>query len=104
MIQDITSEKLAQEVAQASEATLKSILMAAPVSAGLVCKRVMTLVNRWMIDELGYTEAELIDQSARMLYESTAEFDRVGREQYSQISREVVGETQTRFKRKNGKT
>ena len=103
MIQDITSEKLAQEVAQASEATLKSILMAAPVSAGLVCKRVMTLVNRWMIDELGYTEAELIDQSARMLYESTAEFDRVGREQYSQISREVVGETQTRFKRKNGK-
>ncbi len=103
MIQDITSEKLAQEAAQASEATLKSILMAAPMSAGLVCKRVMTLVNRWMIDELGYVEDELVGQSARMLYENTSEFDRVGREQYSQISREMVGETQTRFKCKDGK-
>jgi PAS domain S-box-containing protein len=103
MVQDITSEKLAQEAAQASEATLKSILMAAPVGAGVVCKRVMTLVNLWMIEELGYGEDELIGQSARMLYASTAEFDRVGLEQYSQLSREVVGETQTRFKRKDGK-
>ncbi|NOR49941.1 MAG: PAS domain S-box protein, partial [Desulfuromonadales bacterium] len=103
MVQDITSEKLAQEAAQASEATLKSILMAAPMGAGLVRKRVMTLVNLWMIEELGYTEDELIGQSARMLYASKAEFDRVGLEQYSQLSREVVGETQTRFKRKDGK-
>jgi len=103
MVQDITSEKLAQAAAQASEATLKSILTAAPMSAGLVCKRVMTLVNHWMVDELGYVEEELTGQNARMLYESTAEFDRVGREQYSQISRDMVGETQTRFKCKNGK-
>ena len=103
MVQDITSEKLAQEAAQASEATLKSILMAAPVGAGVVRKRVMTLVNLWMIEELGYAEDELIGQSARMLYASTAEFDRVGLEQYSQLSREVVGETQTLFKRKDGK-
>ena len=104
MVQDITSEKLAQEAAQASEATLKSILTAAPMSAGLVCKRVMTLVNHWMVDELGYVEDELVGQSARMLYESAAEFDRVGREQYRQISQDMVGETQTRFKCKNGKT
>ncbi|MCK4535726.1 MAG: PAS domain S-box protein [Desulfuromonadales bacterium] len=102
VVQDITAQKFAQEAVQASEATLKSILFTAPMSVGVVCNRVMTLVNRWMVDELGYAEEELIGRSARMLYESTAEFDRVGREQHNQLLTGLTGETQTSFKCKDG--
>ena len=103
MVQDITAQKLAQEAAQESEATLKSILLAVPMSVGLVHDRVFHWVNHWMIDELGYSEQELIGQSARILYVSDAEFERVGKIKYSQLARGPMGEAQTRLKCKDGR-
>ena len=103
MVQDITAEKLAQEAVQTSEATLKSILIAVPMSVGLVKNRVFCWVNRWMVEELGYAEDELIGKSARLLYESDEEFDRVGREKYGQVRSDQMGEIQTRFRCKDGR-
>lgn len=103
MVQDITAQKRAQEAVQASQATLKSILVAVPVSVGLVQDRVFCWVNRWMVEELGYTEDELIDKSARLLYESDEEFERVGREKYGQVTVGQMGEIQTRFRCKDGR-
>ncbi len=102
MVQDITAQKLAQEAVQESEATLKSILLAVPMSVGLVHDRVFSWVNHWMVDELGYSEQDLIGQSARMLYVSDAEFERVGNVKYGQLARQPMGEAQTRFKCKDG--
>lgn len=105
MVQDISAQKLAQEAAQESEATLKSILRAVPMSVGLVHDRTFSWVNSWMVEELGYSEEELIGQSARMLYMSDAEFERVGKVKYGQLAGQApMGEVQTRFKCKDGHT
>ena len=79
-----------------SDATLKGILVAAPMSIGLTRQRVFSWVNRWMIDLLGYHEKELIGQSSRMLYESDQEYERVGRVKYVKINQGKMGEVQTR--------
>lgn len=103
MVQDITAQKRALEAVQMSEATIRSLLVAVPMSVGLVHNRTFSWVNRWMLDELGYPEHELIGQSARILYESDAEFERVGRLKYGQLPFAQMGEVQTRFKCRDGR-
>ncbi|MDT8442806.1 MAG: PAS domain S-box protein [Desulfuromonadales bacterium] len=102
MFTEVSQRLRAAETVRTSEATLKSILTAAPMSIGMVRNRVFHWVSRWMIEELGYAEEELIGQSARMLYESEAEFERVGREKYIEVALGQMGEVQTRFVRKDG--
>ncbi|MDP1762219.1 MAG: PAS domain-containing protein, partial [Deltaproteobacteria bacterium] len=51
----------------------------------------------------GYSGGELQGQSARMLYESQAEFDRVGQVKYSEIKQQGTGSIETRWRRKDGK-
>lgn len=103
MIQDITEQKLARQAVEASEATLKGILVAAPMSIGLIRQRVISWVNRWMIDETGFAEEELIGQSARLLYETEAEFERVGKIKYAELSQGRMAEVQTRMRCKDGR-
>ena len=50
----------------------------------------------------GYSAADLLGQSARMLYESDEEFDRVGTVKYGQIKGGGAGSVETRWKRKDG--
>ena len=103
MFMEVTERIRATETVRTSEATLRSILTAAPMSIGLVRNRVFGWVNRWMMEELGYAEEELIGQSAIMLYESQAEFERVGREKYREVTHGRMGEVQTRWVGKDGK-
>lgn len=51
---------------------------------------------------LGYAREELVGQSARLLYESDEEYQRVGREKYAEIRERGVGSVETRFRRKDG--
>jgi PAS domain S-box-containing protein len=92
----------AEEALLASEATLSSILRAAPIGIGLVSHRVFG----WSSDHLsritGYSRGELQGQSARMIYESEAEFERVGQVKYSGIKRKGTGSIETRWRRKDG--
>lgn len=102
MFMEVTERLRAEEAVRTSEATLRSLLSAAPMSIGLVRNRVFGGVNRWMVEELGFAEEELVGQSARMLYESEAEFERVGREKYVEVARGQMGEVQTRWVCKDG--
>ena len=85
------------------DATLKGILVAAPMSIGLTRQRAFSWVNRWMADLLGYPENELIGRSARMLYESDEEFERVGRVKYANVNQGKMGEVKTRWCCRDGR-
>ncbi len=93
----------ADEALLASEATLSSILRAAPVGIGLVTHRVFGWTNDHLSRITGYSSGELQGQSARMLYDSEAEFERVGQVKYSGLRREGTGSIATSWRRKDGK-
>jgi len=98
---DITERKLAVEALKEREATLKSILMAAPVGTGLAHNKVFTWTSAQMNRMTGYTNGELVGKSARILYENDEEFERVGREKYLDIEKKGTGEVETRWVRKD---
>jgi len=91
------------ETLKSREASIQSILKAAPIGIGLVHKRVLNWVSDHMSEMLGYSGGELIGQSARILYENDEEFERVGREKYKDIEEKGIGGTETRWRRKDGR-
>jgi PAS domain S-box-containing protein len=99
---DITERKQAEAALRASEEKLQSIFRAAPVGIGMVVNRVFSEVNQWFCDLTGYGREELIGQSARLVYPSEEEYERVGREKYAQFALSVTGEVETQFRRKDG--
>jgi len=90
------------ETLKEREASIKSILKAAPIAIGLVHNRVLNWVSDHMNDMLGYSGDELIGQSARVLYQNQEEFERVGREKYRDIQEKGIGGIETRWRRKDG--
>jgi PAS domain S-box-containing protein len=100
---EIQNRKLVEERLRESEAYITSILNAAPTGIGLVKNRVFGWVSQHMSAMLGYSADELVGRSARILYESEEEFDRVGRVKYAEIKERGIGTIETRFKCKNGK-
>jgi PAS domain S-box-containing protein len=93
----------AEEALLKSEAALSSILRAAPIGIGLVTQRVFGWTNDHFSRMTGYSSGELQGQSARMLYESEAEFERVGQVKYGGIEQQGTGSIETRLRRKDGK-
>jgi len=86
-----------------SAATLRSIFSAASIGIGLVVgERVLGQVNDRICELTGYTQDELVGQSARMLYPTDADFEYVGREKYRQIRERGLGTVETRWQRKDG--
>jgi PAS domain S-box-containing protein len=102
VVRDISERKRMEESLRESEAYMKSILKAAPIGIGLVHNRVISWISDQMSTMLGYSEDELIGQSARIAYESDEEFQRVGEVKYSGIQERGFGSVETRFKRKEG--
>jgi PAS domain S-box-containing protein len=92
----------AEEALLTSETTLSSILRAAPIGIGLVTHRVFGWTNDQLSRMTGYSRGELLGQSARMVYESEAEFERVGQVKYSKIKNQGTGSIETRWRRKDG--
>jgi PAS domain S-box-containing protein len=101
-IRDITGRRQAEETLHTSEAILGSIFRAAPIGIGMVVDRVLLFVNNALCDMSGYSRDELVGQSARILYSSDEEFERVGREKYIDIRERGSGSIATQFKRKTG--
>jgi len=85
------------------EASLRSIFRAAPVGIGVVASRVITEVNDTLCRITGYEPAEMVGQSARMLYPTQEEFEYVGREKYRQIRESGSGCVETHWRRKDGR-
>ncbi|MBN1564269.1 MAG: PAS domain S-box protein, partial [Anaerolineae bacterium] len=86
-----------------NEATLQSILRAAPVGLGMITNRTFGWINERFEDLIGYTAQEVAGQSARMIYESQHEYERVGQVKYGQIKAGApVGTVETRLVHKDG--
>ncbi|MCU0237296.1 MAG: PAS domain S-box protein, partial [Acidobacteria bacterium] len=100
---DLRERMQAQDALQARENMLSSILRAAPTGIGVVCKRVITLVNSRICEMTGWTQEELIGESSRRLYPSDADFDYVGKEKYRQIAERGTGTVETSWQCKDGR-
>ncbi|WP_319763751.1 ATP-binding protein [Maridesulfovibrio sp.] len=87
----------------AREAQLNTVLSAAPIGIGMVTDRVFQEVNDFFCEMTGYSRAELIGSSSRMIYPSDEDYDYVSSYKYSQIKDKGSGTVETRFKRKDGK-
>jgi PAS domain S-box-containing protein len=92
----------AEAALRESQAWLQSIFRSAPTGIGLAKDRVLSWANDTLCQMVGYTVEELLGQSARMLYPTEAEFDRVGTEKYAQIRTHGQGTVETRWQRKDG--
>ncbi len=100
--QDITDRRRSEESLRQSEVLLKSIFQAAPIGIGLVYNRVLGWTNDQVARMLGYSIEELAEKSARTLYESDEEFERVGHEKYIEVRQGSTGVIETRWKHKDG--
>ncbi len=103
LVFDITEQKLAEVALTQSEALLKSILQSTPTGIGMVRNRVLEWTNEQISRITGYAPEELRGKSARVLYPSDEEFDRVGRHKYAEIQRQGTGSIVTVWRRKDGK-
>ncbi|MDO9070281.1 MAG: PAS domain S-box protein, partial [Deltaproteobacteria bacterium] len=92
----------AEEALLQSEAALSSILRVAPIGIGLVTQRVFGWSNDQLSRMTGYSRGELQGQSARMLYDNEAEFERVGQVKYEGIKQQGTGSIETLWRRKDG--
>ena len=99
---DITERKQAEIDLQESHNQLDSIFRVAPSGIGVVVDRKIKFVNNRFVEMLGYSEAELIGSYSRMVYHSDAEFERVGKEKYAQISELGTGTVETVLQKKDG--
>ncbi|MBN1346598.1 MAG: PAS domain S-box protein [Phycisphaerae bacterium] len=100
---DITERSRAEEALRRNEATLRTVFRAAPMGIGLVSNRIFGWTNDEVSRMTGYARADLDGQSARMLYETQEEFERVGREKYEQTRKSGVGTVETRWRRRDGR-
>ncbi len=99
---DITEQKRAEATLRDSEQFLTSILTAAPIGIGVARNRGLVWASDNLFKMLGYDSSELLGKSARMLYESEWEFERVGRIKYRAIAAHGNGSIETRWVRKDG--
>ncbi len=101
MGQDITARKLKEKALLESESRLKSVFRAVPAGIGVAVDRVFKQVNRRLCEMTGYTEGDLLNQNARMLYTSDAEYERVGH-MYTQTRGQEIISVETQWRCKDG--
>lgn len=101
-IRDITQKKAAEAAIQEREVRLQGIIRAAPAGIGMVVSREIREVNDQLCAMTGYQDDDLIGRSARILYPSDEEYNRVGREKYRQIKERGTGTIETRWRKKDG--
>ena len=92
----------AEAALRQSETTLRSVLKAAPVGICIMKDRVSQSANDLWYEIIGYTEAELLGQTTRRLYESEEEYQRVGRELYTDLPKRGLTSVETRLRRGDG--
>jgi two-component system, cell cycle sensor histidine kinase and response regulator CckA len=86
------------------ESKLRSVFRATPIGITFSTGRVIGAANEAMCELTGYAEDELLGKSARMLFDSEAEFEKVGRVLYGPLPSAGRTTTETRYRRKDGAT
>ncbi len=84
---DVGERIQAEEARKESASIHNSILRAAPIGIGLTQDRIIKWTNENLLLMLGYSNDELLNSSARVLYDSEEEYLRVGQEKYQEILR-----------------
>lgn len=84
------------------DVVLGSVFASAPTGQGLLVNRCFQKVNAALCRITGFTEAELLGQSTRLLYADEHEFQRVGCEFYQEPSSHGARMLEARLKRKDG--
>jgi PAS domain S-box-containing protein len=102
LLGDISDQKRDEERIRKSEARLRSIFKASPVGIGVAKNRVLLEVNDRFCQITGFSEDELVEKSARILYASDEEFDRVGIRKYNEMRQNGTGSIETRWVKKDG--
>lgn len=100
---DMTDLELAQEALRESERTLNAILTASPMGIGLVRNRILDWTNKAMYRMWGYEVDSLLGQSTEVIYPHAEEYERVGRDFYSEIEKWGIGQVETRWLTKDGR-
>jgi PAS domain S-box-containing protein len=99
---DITDRITMENALRRNEERLQSIFRAAPVGIGVVVDRVIVEANDRLCAMTGYARDELLGRSARMLYPTQEEYERVGRVKYAEINERGTGSIETYWRRKDG--
>ena len=102
VVNDINDRKEAEVALRQSEETLKAILAASPAGIGLVRQRLMGWANKAMYKMVGYETGSLFGKDFRLLYPDDQEYVRTTQALYQGIKETGIGETETRWIRKNG--
>jgi two-component system cell cycle sensor histidine kinase/response regulator CckA len=100
---EVSDREAVEESLRLSEATMASLFRVAPIGIGLVENRVLGWVNEEMVRLTGRSREELSGQSARVLYPTDLEYERVGKVKHAAVSRSGVGSVETRWLTKDGK-
>ena len=103
VIRDITERKRAEEELLEREQILKATLAASPVGIGLIRNRIIDQANKAMNRIWGYENGFLLGKSTQVLYPDIEEYQRVGREFYSEIEEKGIGSLETRWVTKDGR-
>jgi two-component system, NarL family, sensor histidine kinase ComP len=103
LFEDISDRKRDEEQIRQSEARVRSIIRVAPIGIGVIRNRVFLEVNARFCQITGYSAAELLGQSAGMLYLTREEYDRVGVVKYGLIRDRGTGSVETQWRRKDKK-
>ncbi|MGA2639851.1 MAG: PAS domain S-box protein [Spirochaetia bacterium] len=81
---------------------IQSIYRASPAGMGIVSRRLFVEVNEKLCGMTGYTAAELVGRSSRMLYLTEDDFSRIGADGALEIQRTGITTAETRWRRKDG--
>jgi PAS domain S-box-containing protein len=101
IFEDISDQKRDEERIRKSEARLRSIFTASPVGIGVVADRILLEVNNRLCQMTGYTGGQLVGKSARILYTTREEFDRIETLIYNQVQQSGTGPVETRWVKKD---
>ena len=100
---DITERRRVEKAFQSSELMMKSILSASPVGIGLTRGRKIEWVNDAWLRMFGFeSDRECVGQSARIVYPSREEYERVGALLYPKLATGEVTEAEADFRRQDG--
>lgn len=95
--------KRKEEELREREDLLNNILSSSPVGIGLVEDRIIRWTNQAMVEIFGYDNMEdFMGQSARIVYASEEEYERVGQIIYNQLKEGKPVGIDAKFKRKDG--
>lgn len=103
LIHEITERKRAESALRESETLLRSILSTSPVGIGLAEDRVMRWANEAWMEMFGFEdEREFVGQSARIIYPSDAEYERVGEALYESLETGRITSVEATLRRTDG--